>query len=310
MSTIARDSVEKTTPSAPGNRHHAGRLPSFMIVGAPRAGTTTLHEYLGRHHQVFMCDPKEPCFFSDDDIWSRGPAWYASLFANAADNQVCGEASTRYARWPHYPDSAPRIARLCSNAKLIYIMRHPVDRAYSHYAHQMRMAITMRFEDALAADTIHVDCSLYMRQIGRLLEFFSRAQLLPLIFDDLRDDPAGVLRQIQDFIGVPSVDLVANRPVTANTSGPEILLTSRMNRAARWIRSAPGGGVLKRSIPKSWRTRLYTGLRGSRVGKLLVCDYRLPPMEPETRAMLLARFKPETQELEEFLHRSLPSWYR
>ena len=114
------------------------RLPDFIIIGAAKAGTTTLHHYLDLNPQIYMSSPKEPCFFSDDEIYVKGVDWYSSLFSSAKPDQACGEASTRYSPYPQYTEAAPRMAELLPHVKLIYIMRHPVDRAYSHHVHEMK----------------------------------------------------------------------------------------------------------------------------------------------------------------------------
>jgi hypothetical protein len=286
------------------------RRPSFFIIGAPKAGTTTLYEYLWRHPGLFMCEPKEPCFFSDESVWGRGWDWYRSLFSGATDDQLCGEASTGYTRWPHTSDAPARIAATYPDAKLIYILRHPVERAYSHYAHHMRYGVTMTFEEALQRNAIYVDCSLYMNQLDRYLRFFARNQLQLLLFDELTTDPADMLRRIQEFIGVRPMDLIGDGVVVANTGGARLLLSERLGRVFTRVGSMPGMPLVKQMVPKSWRTKLFFMVSNSPVGKLLVYDYRLPPMKPETRTMLLRRFEAETQRLEVFLGRELPSWHR
>ena len=115
----------------------SGRLPDFMLIGAMKSGTTTLHAYLSRHPGLFLCTPKEPGFFSRDERYARGLDWYRELFTDAQPEQLCGEASTCYSRWPHFENAAPRIAADVPGAKLLYITRDPVERAYSHYRHLM-----------------------------------------------------------------------------------------------------------------------------------------------------------------------------
>jgi hypothetical protein len=116
----------------PSNRR--GRYPDFFIIGAARAGTTTLATELSHHPKVFVCDPKEPFFFSHESVRARGcESWYQGLFARRRPDQICREASTSYSCWPECGDVAGRIALAMSGARLIYLIRHPVERAYSHY---------------------------------------------------------------------------------------------------------------------------------------------------------------------------------
>ena len=133
-----------------------------------------------------MCTPKEPHFFSHPDVYSRGLSWYKNLFADAKSDQICGEASTTYSRWPQFADVAYRLAQVVPKAKLIYIIRNPVDRSYSHYGHHMRAGVTMTFEEALKRDKVYVNVSLYMMQIQQWLRFFKQEDFYFLLLDDLR----------------------------------------------------------------------------------------------------------------------------
>ena len=104
------------------------RLPSFVIIGAMKCATTTLAEQLGAQPGVFISDPKEPNFFSDDAVFRRGMNWYASLFDSAESGAMLGEASTHYTKLPTHPKACERMLAALPDAKLIYVMRHPVDR--------------------------------------------------------------------------------------------------------------------------------------------------------------------------------------
>ena len=139
-------------------RQHT-RLPDFLIIGAAKSATTTLYEYLTRQQAIFMSPEKEPCYFSHDDVYAKGEDWYRSLFAGARDDQICGEASTTYSRWPQYPHAAERIARAIPQARFIYVMRHPVERIYSFYGHRMRLQVTMTLEQFLTAVPEAIDSS-------------------------------------------------------------------------------------------------------------------------------------------------------
>ena len=89
--------------------------------------------FLARQPGIFMTTPKEPCFFSDDDVYARGLDWYRGLFAAAPTDAVCGESSTHYTKRPTHPHSAERIARdLGPDVRFVYLMRHPIDRLVSH----------------------------------------------------------------------------------------------------------------------------------------------------------------------------------
>ena len=114
----------------------SARLPDFIIIGAMKSATSTLHNQLSAQPGIFMSTPKEPNFFSDDEIYSRGLSWYKGLFSDAKPDDICGESSTHYTKLPDYPDTIARLKSAVPQPKLIYVMRHPIDRLVSHYIHQ------------------------------------------------------------------------------------------------------------------------------------------------------------------------------
>lgn len=111
--------------------------PDFIVIGAMKSATTTLHEQLRRQPGFFMTSPKEPNFFSDDAIHARGWAWYGALFRSARPGDLRGESSTHYTKLPTHPRTVERMARALPWLKLVYLMRHPIDRLISQYVHEV-----------------------------------------------------------------------------------------------------------------------------------------------------------------------------
>src|SRR5262249_60849256 len=95
--------------------------PDFIVIGAMKSATTTLHEQLARQSGIFMTRPKEPNFFSDDEVRARGWAWYGSLFRPAGAGDLRGESSTHYTKLPTYPRAVERMVRDLPRLKLIYV---------------------------------------------------------------------------------------------------------------------------------------------------------------------------------------------
>ncbi len=114
------------------------RLPDFIIIGAAKLGTTTLYNYLSLHPQICMSPVRETEFFAKDEKYIKGLEWYGSFFSNASPHQVCGEKSVTYTIVSKFPEAVPRIAQVLPNVKLIYIMRHPVDKAYAFYGQPIK----------------------------------------------------------------------------------------------------------------------------------------------------------------------------
>jgi hypothetical protein len=176
-------------------------LPSFLLIGAMKSGTTTLYWYLREHPDVFMASPKEPNFFNDH--WHRGVGWYERLFAGAGATRARGEASVRYASYPDGPECPSRIASVIPDVRLLYVVRDPIARMRSHYLHEVAALRERRpVEQALRENHIYLDLSLYATQLERYLDHFPREQLLVVRAEDLFRDPSLVLPRVYGFIGV------------------------------------------------------------------------------------------------------------
>ncbi|MBA3583056.1 MAG: sulfotransferase domain-containing protein, partial [Gemmatimonadetes bacterium] len=117
------------------------RLPDFIVIGAMKSGTTTLFEWLADQPEFALPALKEPNFFSDDRQWRKGLGWYGGLFADAPPDCLVGEASVRYTGASLSAIAAERMAATVPHARLIYLVRHPIDRIRSQYRH---WAIVMR----------------------------------------------------------------------------------------------------------------------------------------------------------------------
>jgi hypothetical protein len=252
-----------------------------------------------------MCDPKEPFYFSHKSAHTRGEGWYKSLFRKCTNNQVCGEASTSYASWPECGDVAGRIAQAIPNVKLIYIMRHPVDRAYSHYHYFLNMMQKkMSFEEALERDNRFVNMSMYMMQIQQYLRYFSRESLLLLLLDDLATNPSKTVSKVWHFLGISACPLEDSSCI-ANTGEEHYVRLQTTHR----LRSIPGVSQVADALPKSWRDGAFRLIRLSPVGRHLAKRYKPPPMRPETHRRLLRLFEQPTHELAAFLNRDLANWF-
>lgn len=201
-------------------------LPSFLVIGAARSGTTTLFYYLFQHPAVARPATKEIHFF-DDNYW-RGANWYRSFFATSLGDRITGEATPYYLFHPAVPE---RVAVTLPNVRLIAILRNPVDRAYSHYRKMRRHGKEqLSFEDALDAEErriageqqrllsdpdyrsrelhrhAYVARGLYADQLERWLAHFPRDELLVLRAEDFFTRPQEVYARTLAFIGVDPFD--------------------------------------------------------------------------------------------------------
>ena len=176
--------------------------PDFIVIGAMKSATTTLHEQLARQPGLFMCRPKEPNFFSDDENYSRGLGWYEAMFRPAGPEDLRGESSTHYTKLPTYPRTVDRMVRDLPRLKFIYVMRHPIDRLVSQYVHEVttgRVAVGLR--EALGYYPELIDYSRYGMQLQPFLDAFGFGAVLPVFFSRLVMHSQAELERIGRFLG-------------------------------------------------------------------------------------------------------------
>jgi hypothetical protein len=178
--------------------------PNFIVIGAMKAGTTSLYHYLRSHPQVFMAPIKELDFFVEDGNWKRGFAWYTKQFEEAGPHAIAvGEASTAYSKHPSVPGVPERIAAHIPHARLIYILRDPIERIRSHYQHRVSVGAEREpLHRAVTHNAMYLDCSRYAAQVDEYLRYFNRDQLLLITSERLRHDRAETVSRVYEFLGV------------------------------------------------------------------------------------------------------------
>lgn len=189
--------------SAPQTRAREPEMkPDYIVLGAMKCGTTTLAAQLGAQPGIFMTDPKEPYFFSDDPVYAKGPDWYASLFASAAPGDIKGEASTHYTKRPELPHTLERMQAALPEVRLVYMIRNPMARIVSHYIHEWsQRVLTEPLDQALETHTPLVDYGLYGWQIAPFIEAYGRDAVLLTSLERWRQDPTAELARVAAHIG-------------------------------------------------------------------------------------------------------------
>ena len=292
-------------------------LPDFLLLGAPKAGTTALHVALARHPELFLSRVKEPKFFLTDGVRPAGPGGpgdartfqeyvvdrgaYEELFREAPRGNLTGESTTLYLR---DPAAHRRIAALLPAAKLIAVVRDPVDRAHSNWTH-LRSAGLEPEADFLRACELeesraargwgpfwrYVDLGRYGAQLEHLHSVFPREQVHVVLYRDLRTDPVGTLDRICAFLGVRT-GVVAEVPAENVTAAAA---RSRLSgRVLPALDRLPAG--LVRPITRRVRRRLQ---REQQV--------RTPLTEVE-RAALLPAYEQDIAVLESLTGLDLAHW--
>ncbi len=180
-------------------------LPTFLVIGAQKSGTTSLYRYLRDHPEVQLSRWKEPGFFVEEQTWDRGLDWYRSLFEGGEDAIAVGEASTSYTMFPFFAGVPERIATTLPDVRLVYLLRDPVDRMRSSYVHSLSSGIEHRpIRQALLESAVYASISRYALQLEQYLDHVDPARILVVTTAALEQQPAETLDRIFSFIGVRS----------------------------------------------------------------------------------------------------------
>ena len=225
--------------------------PDFIIIGAMKCATSTLHEQLAMQPGIFMSELKEPNFFSNDEQYAKGFEWYLNNFKAAKTSDICGESSTHYTKLPTYPQTVERIYRHYPKIKLIYVMRHPVARLVSQYIHEWTQnVISQDINRAIDRYPELIDYSRYSMQLESYLEVFSTKQILPVFFERLLSHKQSELERICRFIGYGDRVIWRESKDVQNASSERI----RKSKLRDLVVEAPGLKEIRQNfIPKSWR---------------------------------------------------------
>lgn len=306
------------------------RRPDLFIIGAAKCGTTSLYEYLRGHPDVFMSPAKEPRYFAPDldagsghDMrYGRDLDRYLALFEEARDEKRLGEASVRYI----YSGQAPGLIReFQPDARIVAMLRDPVDMMYS--MHNQRVSEGAEelttFEQALAAEddrragrgvpagvhpllTVYRDRGRFGEQLSRWFETFEREQVHVIIFEDMVRDPAGVFRNLLEFLEVdPDYQ-------------PESFAAYNRSHAPR---SHLLRAFTKSRVPQWFVWQLLPRVVGDRATRGMVRAFRhssfnrraapRSPLAPELRLRLQAELTPDVARASELLGRDLAAlWWK
>ena len=274
-------------------------LPNFLVIGASRAGTTSLYHYLGAHPEIFVPAIKETNYFAhegrrDERFPVVRAEAYAALFAGAGAARARGEVSPIYLT--RSAVAAPRIARELPGVRLVASLRHPAERAFSNYLLQYRYGRDRRsVEEAFGSPDAYAD---YVREGGyaaRVRDYaerFPRERIRILLFEDLGRDPGAALRDLFAFLGVDP-DFRTDTSVRHNPGG--VARRAWLNDLL--LRAAPALGP----HAPAWLRRLGRRLRDAN-------EAPPPRLPPELRARLVAYYRVDVLALQDWLGRDLSAW--
>jgi hypothetical protein len=305
----------------------AGAFPNLFVVGAMKAGSSAVHDVLSRHPQIFMSIVKEPKYFAfldetrrfagprdpDNHRYWTDPTRYRTLFPDdAASRTYVGESSTIYL---YSPSAARRIAEAVPGARIIAVLRNPVDRAYSHFNFVRQRGLEpesafRRGWDLEEERTArgwgsmwhYKKIGFYADQIERYFQVFPRQQTFIALYDDLRADPVRFYREILEFLELPFPSDLDTTRVVNPTSRPRVVAVEKVVNRARRI------------LPDPIRARFLNSHAGQLLVKTTIRPLRklnfrpVLPLAPEDRQCAAEYYRPSIRRLEVLLGKSLERW--
>jgi hypothetical protein len=328
IAAVGQASTAAPSRSAPSEQENLSgaalvSAPDFFIIGAPRAGSTALHEALAAHPEVHMSRIMEPKFFLSDGRpaglkgpgdsqdageWIWRPQDYEKLFRAAGEFVLTGESTPLYL-WSR--DAQRRIAAANPSAKLVAVIRDPVERAYSNWTYLWCdglepeanfLAACEAEERRIAAGWApfwrYVQLGLYGEQLQHLLGLFAKDQVLVLRYRDLVDQPALTLDRICKFLGIAEGVLSKIEPSKVSHWVEPTVLNRALQRTIR-----AGISVGAHLPPRVWRTASQPLLSVLQRG-----NNPRPPLDPEHRLVLVERFRDDLGLLSEITGESYDDW--
>ena len=294
-------------------------MPNFFVIGAARAGTTALYNFLYQHPQVFMPEVKEPGFFMLEGTQRENPYsdleyavsnidTYRSLFAGAQSQHLAvGEATTGYLTTAHVPE---RIKARVPEARLIVLLRNPIDRAYSEWEllyragrEQLSFEEAVRQEPETPATNLpwnpdelkYVRKGLYHAHLTRYYELFDPAQIGVFLFDDWRSNQLDTLQRIYQFLGVDDT-FAPDTNIEHNVGGvPKNKFVYDLIFGSDSLKQ-----VAKNLLP----TKYLKQIRGA------FLDRSKDGLTPQMRQQLIDHYRPDVQALEKLIDRDLSHWLK
>lgn len=296
------------------------KSPTFLVIGAARSGTTAFTHILAQHPDIFITDPKESHFFAfandpvrfigpgDDEMINRpmitDPAAYRRQYEGASNYQQRGEGSVSTLCYPHR--SVPNIERYAPDAKMIVLLREPVERAHSSYIYLRGRGheVLETFAEGLAAEDERTAAGWhhmwryralgnYASQLAPFIEAFGRGRLLVILHEELRDNPKKTMAEASTFLDVPAFDFETEAQI--NRGGePRSRLVVRATGLLR--KSETAKRAVRRVMPTQVRERVR------------LANLRQPELPDVVASQLRSEYAGRVSDLEQMLNIDLTKW--
>lgn len=275
-------------------------IPTGLVIGPMRTGSTWLYEYLSSRPDVCLPkDVKETFYFAEN--YGKGAAWYRSHFRHydpAQHRRVIDVSPTLF----HNPAAIVRVRQGLDRPVLMATLRHPIDRAWSHYMHLRQYgATTLDFDSAVRGIPDIVEASLYAKHLARWLDAFGREAVCVTFYRDLKRRQAEYVRQVNEAFGLPDAiaDALPSAKVNSGSLPRNVLLAQVTRRAASTLRRSGLHQIVNAGKRMGLSNLVYGRSRGAVARQA---------MRPDTRDYLVERFAPDVELLERLLGIHLDAW--
>ena len=274
--------------------------PNFLIIGAARSGTTSMFKYLENHPDIFMSEIKEINFFSNEKYWQKGIDWYEQHFSGASQKCI-GEASTSYTSYPSLSKTPERIFNYMPDAKLIYVVRDPIDRFLSHYLHRVARGLESReISDIINnhQDDFLLTQGKYHLQLEQYLKYFPLEHIQLLSIENLKNDPTETVRSIYEFLDIDTAvaDTQAHSRHNANTK------VTRKGRLGQHILNFYHNNIEQVAYPYRFKKMF---LWAAEIGAV---EVEPPDLGEESLATLKNYFRDDIKRLKQLSNLDLEAW--
>lgn len=286
----------------------------FIIIGAAKSGTSTLYRYLAKHPQVCFSEEKEPCFYDTNVAWKNGWDWYAKLWKKREPGQLLAEGSTNYTFHPHVPNAPELIKEHAPNTKFIYMMRHPISRTFSHYAHRQTKELfpgkpfTLDILAFADIDPLILDCSDYYKQIQRYLTLFPKEKILFCFIDEMIQNPRSFTQKVCRFLEIDDEINLTSEGKLIDNNGSKHRHDKLRSHITEPLRKIPLIRSIAYSLPQPCRDFAYKMIKKTSYSKTMHKAFNPIQMTDQHITHLLDRFKDGNNQLADFLNVDLSHW--
>ena len=278
--------------------------PNLIIIGAQKCGTSSLHHYLNCHPEVSMSKQKELDFFVESLNWKKGIHWYESQFDGTAKTH--GESSPSYTMYPNFTGVPERMHNYVPDAKLIYVVRDPIDRIVSHYLHQWygkrlnETLIEILSDPASSRSHHYINSSSYYLQLSQYLEFYDLSNIYIISLESLKDSPEVTMREIFRFLQLDETLIPAQSSTVVNATQAKI----RTNKIGSLIlpNSAPLRPLVNASV------RMLPAALKDRIRSLLSSKQDRPEIDTQVRETLQSSLQDDMSKFRELTGQEFKQW--